>query len=63
MPSLRLRLAPWVVRRRRRVPKGSKVEKVYSALVRKGMNTGEAAAVAQKQTGQSLKTGKPPKRK
>ena len=45
------------------MPKGSKVDKVYQALVRKGMNTGKAARIAQSETGQSLQTGKPPKKK
>lgn len=44
------------------MPKGSKVERVYNALVRQGMNTGKAARIAQSKTGQSLQTGKPPKK-
>jgi len=44
------------------MPKGTKVEKVYKALRRKGASKGKAARVAQSQTGQSLKTGRKPKR-
>jgi hypothetical protein len=44
------------------MPKGSKVERVYSALSKKGVAPGKAAAIAQSKTGQSLKTGKPPKK-
>lgn len=44
------------------MPKGSKVEKVYQALRREGTDKGKAARIAQSQTGQSLQTGKPPKR-
>jgi hypothetical protein len=45
------------------MPKGTRVEKMYKALLRQGMDTGKAARIAQSKTGQSLKTGKPPKRK
>ncbi len=45
------------------MPKGSKVDKVYEALKRAGKDSGTAARIAQAQTGQSLKTGKPPKNK
>lgn len=44
------------------MPKGSKVDKVYEALRDQGMSAGKAARIAQSKTGQSLKTGKPPKR-
>lgn len=43
------------------MPKGSKVHKVYDALTDKGMSKGKAARIAQSKTGQSLKTGKPPR--
>lgn len=43
------------------MPKGTKVEKVYQALRREGKSEASAARIAQHQTGQSLKTGKPPK--
>ena len=45
------------------MPKGSKVEKVYDALRRKGASAGKAARVAQAKTGKSLKTGRAPKKK
>lgn len=45
------------------MPKGSKVDKVYQALRSEGKDKGTAARIAQSATGQSLKTGKPPKRK
>lgn len=45
------------------MPKGSKVEKVYTALRREGASKGKAARIAQSKTGQSLATGKPPKKK
>lgn len=45
------------------MPKGSKVEKVYEALKAKGKSKESAARIAQSVTGQSLKTGKPPKGK
>jgi hypothetical protein len=35
---------------------------VYDALRREGASKGKAARIAQKQTGQSLKTGKAPKK-
>ena len=43
------------------MPKGTKVEKVYTALRREGMDKGKAARIAQSKTGQALATGKPPK--
>jgi uncharacterized protein YoaH (UPF0181 family) len=45
------------------MPKGTKVEKVYTALKREGMSSGKAARIAQSKTGKSLKTGKAPKHK
>ena len=43
------------------MPKNSKVHKVYDALRKQGYSKGMAARIAQKQTGQALMTGKPPK--
>lgn len=45
------------------MPKGSKVEKVYKALLKKGKSKASAAKISQSVTGQALATGKPPKRK
>ncbi len=45
------------------MPKGTKVDKIYQALKRKGASSGKAARIAQSKSGQSLKTGKPPKKK
>jgi hypothetical protein len=45
------------------MPKGTKVDNVYQALKRKGMDKGKAARIAQANTGLSLATGKPPKKK
>lgn len=45
------------------MPAGSIVDRLYQALKKKGMAKGKAAAIAQKNSGQSLKTGKPPKGK
>lgn len=45
------------------MPKGTKVDKIYQAMRRSGVPAGEAAATAQKRTGLSLATGKPPKKK
>jgi hypothetical protein len=44
------------------MPKGTKVDRCFQSNKRK-MGVGKAAATCQKATGQSLKTGKPPKRK
>jgi hypothetical protein len=44
------------------MPKGTKVHKVYAALVRQGMSKGKAARIAQAKTGRALATGKRPKR-
>lgn len=40
------------------MPKGTKVDDMYKALLRQGMSQSEAAAIAQKKTGMSLATGK-----
>ena len=45
------------------MPKGTKVDKIYQALLREGKSKASAARIAQAQTGKSLKTGKPPKGK
>lgn len=45
------------------MPKGTKVDKVYQALVREGASKGKAARIAQSKTGKSLKTGRAPKGK
>jgi len=44
------------------MPKGTKVEKVYRALRRKGASKGKAARIAQADTGLALATGKPPRK-
>jgi len=45
------------------MPKGTRVERVYKALLREGYSKASAARIAQSKTGQSLKTGRKPKRK
>lgn len=45
------------------MPKNTKVGRCYDSNVKKGMSKGKAARVCQSATGQSLKTGKPPKHK
>lgn len=45
------------------MPKSSKVGKMYDAMREKGMPAGKAARIAQSRTGQSLHTGKKPKKK
>jgi len=45
------------------MPKGTKVHKVYAALVREGKSKASAAKIAQAATGKSLATGKKPKSK
>jgi len=45
------------------MPKGTKVHKVYDALLRQGKSKASAARIAQSVTGKSLATGKAPKRK
>lgn len=42
------------------MPKGSKVGKMYDAMVREGMPKAKAARISQAKTGQALATGKPP---
>jgi hypothetical protein len=44
------------------MPKGSKVEKIYQALRREGKSPASAARIAQARSGQSLKTGRKPKK-
>lgn len=44
------------------MPKGTKVEKIYTSLRKEGASKAKAAKIAQAKSGQSLKTGKPPKR-
>ncbi len=44
------------------MPKGTKVDNMYQAMVKAGTPKDIAAATAQKRTGLSLKTGKPPKK-
>ncbi len=43
------------------MPKGTKVERLYQHLLDEGKSKASAAKIAQAQTGQSLKTGKPTK--
>jgi len=45
------------------MPVGSRVHRSYAALRRKGYSKESAARIAQSQTGQSLKTGRKPKKK
>lgn len=45
------------------MPKGTKVHSAYTKMRAKGYSKGKAARIAQHQTGQSLKTGKKPKKK
>jgi len=45
------------------MPKGTKVEKIYEAIVRSGKSKASAAKIAQSKTGKSLATGKKPKGK
>lgn len=45
------------------MPKGTKVHNLYEKLLQKGYSKGNAARIAQAQTGQALATGKPPKKK
>lgn len=40
------------------MPKGTKVERCYTKLRKKGASKGKAARICQSSTGQSLKTGK-----
>lgn len=45
------------------MPKGTRVHRCYDKLRSKGASKGKAARVCQKSTGQSLKTGKKPKKR
>lgn len=45
------------------MPKGTRVHRLYTRLRRQGMSKGKAARISQSKTGQSLKTGRKPKRK
>jgi len=45
------------------MPKGTKVEKIYTAIKKKTGDPGKAARIAQSVTGKSLATGKKPKGK
>lgn len=45
------------------MPKNSKVGRCYDSMVRKGASKGKAARICQSATGESLKTGRKPKRK
>ena len=45
------------------MPKGSKVHRMYEALLREGKSKESAARIAQARTGQALATGRKPKRK
>ena len=44
------------------MPTGTRVERVYTALKKKGYSKGKSARIAQSQTGKSLATGKKPKK-
>lgn len=43
------------------MPKGTKVDKVYQALRKKGKSKATSAKIAQAATGEVLATGRPPK--
>lgn len=45
------------------MPKGTKVDKIYQAILKETGDAGKAARIAQSKTGKSLATGKKPKRK
>ena len=45
------------------MPKGTKVHKVYDAIMKESHDKAMAARIAQWQTGKSLATGKKPKKK
>ena len=45
------------------MPKGTKVEKLYTKLIKQGKSAASATKISQAVTGRSLKTGKPPKNK
>lgn len=44
-------------------PIGSRVDKIYKAVLKTGASKGKAARIAQAKSGLSLKTGKKPKKK
>ncbi len=44
------------------MPKGTKVHKMYEALLREGYSKSSAARIAQKKTGLALATGRKPKK-
>jgi len=43
------------------MPIGTKVDKIYKALLREGKTPRDAAKIAQSKTGTALRTGRPPK--
>lgn len=45
------------------MPEGTKVHRMYDAMVRRGYSKGKAARISQHQTGTALATGRPPKGK
>lgn len=45
------------------MPKGTKVDRVYQALLKEGKSKASAARIAQAKTGKSLQTGRKPKGK
>lgn len=45
------------------MPKGTKVERCFTKLKGQGKSAGSAARICQKSTGQSLQTGRPPKKR
>ncbi len=45
------------------MPKGTPVHDLYEKLLSQGKSKEAAARIAQSQTGTSLRTGKPPKKK
>ena len=44
------------------MPEGTKVERTYKAIRKTGASKAKAARIAQAQTGQSLATGRKPKK-
>ncbi len=45
------------------MPAGTRVDKIYKALLKEGKTPAQAAKIAQSKTGKSLATGKKPKGK
>jgi len=45
------------------MPEGTKVDRMYKALLKMGKDAGTAARIAQAKTGKSLQTGRAPKKK